>query len=359
MNKIVQIVLINFQYHKKLVINIEKGFNCITGNNNKGKSSVIRAINWVITNSPRGDWMRKRTKKNTTLTTTVKIIFDDGTVVKRVKGKDKNYYVVNGKEFHDFTRTGIPKDIMDVFALDAKMIEAIDVHPNIDMQDDEPFLVYDKTTTKAVAINLITGASVIEDSIKSYNKDRLEHSRDITYNNKVIKETKESLKRYDVLKDVNLKPVKKKIAKLQKHCEKIEKLKQLKNEYTDYSNTIKEYSAISVVYKDILQVEHEVDDLIQMQPIYDRLVIFKARLIQYDHVRTPPAIDFDKIQDDVQVIDKIDVELSKLIKLRDSYIEHNMDCQISEKQIKQLKQELDKYNNSKCPLCGNKIKKLI
>lgn len=353
MNKIVQIVLINVQYHKKLVINLTNGFNAITGNNNKGKSTIIRALNWVLTNSPRGDWMRKRTKTDKTLTSTVKVIFDDKQVVKRVKGKDVNYYVVNGEEFHDFSRTGIPKEVLEVFGLDERLAKTIGVTANIDMQDEQPFLVYDKTTTKAVAINLLTGANDIEDTIKSYNKDRLECSRNIGFNNKIIKENREQLNKYKILDDIDLEPIDKKMDRLIGMNMDLKNLLSLKGEYREYTKTIKEYSVLNEMYKDILAVEKDIDVLESLDVDLVRLTTFSDRLSEIGTLEQPPEVDFDDLLDKVQVLDKKGLKVLDLQSLKFEYAEHTREI----KDTKGLKDKLYKqFKGKMCPTCNGKGK---
>jgi len=57
--KIAKIKLKNFQCHKNLTMNLTTGMTSLMGKNNGGKSSAIRALYWIFTNSPRGDWMQR------------------------------------------------------------------------------------------------------------------------------------------------------------------------------------------------------------------------------------------------------------------------------------------------------------
>ncbi len=47
--------LINFQSHIDSLLEFHSGVNSITGQSDSGKSSILRAINWVIHNKPSGD----------------------------------------------------------------------------------------------------------------------------------------------------------------------------------------------------------------------------------------------------------------------------------------------------------------
>jgi len=107
-----KIWLKNFQIHKKLEIKFDKNFNIIVGANDSGKSSIIRAIHWVFYNSPSGDWMRMINKDGEMEKATVKILFKDGTIIKRIKGNGINKYEINGEEYENFGFQ-VPKPILE------------------------------------------------------------------------------------------------------------------------------------------------------------------------------------------------------------------------------------------------------
>lgn len=48
------IILKNFQIHEHLELNFSKGVNAITGETDAGKSAIIRALNLLLNNTPRG-----------------------------------------------------------------------------------------------------------------------------------------------------------------------------------------------------------------------------------------------------------------------------------------------------------------
>ena len=44
----------NFQSHKNSELVFSEGINIITGSSNNGKTAILRALGWVITNRPQG-----------------------------------------------------------------------------------------------------------------------------------------------------------------------------------------------------------------------------------------------------------------------------------------------------------------
>ena len=55
---ITKIEIKNFQSHKHTVIDFSNGVNVIIGSSDCGKSAIIKAMRWCITNSPAGNSFR-------------------------------------------------------------------------------------------------------------------------------------------------------------------------------------------------------------------------------------------------------------------------------------------------------------
>lgn len=82
--------VVNFQKHAEGEFEFNSLVNLIIGDNNAGKSALIRAIVWVLTNKPAGAWMRRQKTDRTS----AEITFSDGTTVERFVGKSTNGYSV-------------------------------------------------------------------------------------------------------------------------------------------------------------------------------------------------------------------------------------------------------------------------
>ena len=54
MVKIKKLDLINFQSHKFTSLELADGLNVIVGPSDNGKTSILRAIRWVLFNEPQG-----------------------------------------------------------------------------------------------------------------------------------------------------------------------------------------------------------------------------------------------------------------------------------------------------------------
>lgn len=95
----------NYQKHRDLVVNLAPVV-AITGPTDAGKSSVIRALQWLCQNRPDGQAFIHRGSKETTVELQV-----DGHSIVRTRGNDTNTYALDGKPFEAFGRGNVPPEI--------------------------------------------------------------------------------------------------------------------------------------------------------------------------------------------------------------------------------------------------------
>ena len=190
--KITKVILENFQSHKHTEIDFDDGLNIIIGESNNGKSSILRAIMWVIDNQPLGADFIMTGEKECEVT----ICYDDGTKIIRGRTlKDTGYYIIhyydeNGTlrrcEYHGFANA-VPVEIANVHQMPKVSItKDIDTHLNVLSQLDGPFLLTESPLVKASAIGRITGTHIVDSAIKDSNKS-------IQNNRKLIKNYEQEL----------------------------------------------------------------------------------------------------------------------------------------------------------------------
>lgn len=130
------IELFNFESHKHTFVEFAQGINIISGSSDSGKSSLLRAIRWVICNSPSGlsiiSWWAIKKKKQTEDTRVI-LTLDDGTTIERIRGT-VNGYVINGGLPLEAVGTTVPEEVR-------KLLPFTEI--NIQRQLDSPFLLAD------------------------------------------------------------------------------------------------------------------------------------------------------------------------------------------------------------------------
>lgn len=136
----------NFQSHMDTTVEFIPGTNVIIGASDAGKSTIFRAINWVISNRPLGDAFRSEWGGDTRVT----LWTLEGDVIERVRTATKNEYILNGKTMKAFG-TEVPEQVLKVLELDSC---------NIQSQMDPAFLL---AMTPGEAAKMLNKAASIDD----------------------------------------------------------------------------------------------------------------------------------------------------------------------------------------------------
>lgn len=157
-----RLTLKGFQSHADTILATSGDFICVVGPNNVGKSSIIRAAQWLFYDALRGSrFLRKGTP-----TASVEIEFPDGPKVTRIKGSGRNAYVCNGKEFEAIGK-GAPVEVSQALGIASVMVDKdLDLELNVVRQKDAPFLMDVPGTVKAKVLNALTGLHVLDIAIR-------------------------------------------------------------------------------------------------------------------------------------------------------------------------------------------------
>jgi DNA repair exonuclease SbcCD ATPase subunit len=345
--------LINFQIHKKITIEFDEKFNVIVGHNNKGKSSIIRALYWTFYNEPVGDWMR-RIEDGEMLETLVKITFFNGDVVKRIKGTGLNKYVVNDEEFENFGY-GVPQRVKEVLNVHQFKTNKFEFPLNIFMQDDQPFLIHETGPVKASVIDVLTGVSLLQKSITEFNKERLESTKQC---NQLIDQIEEDKGQLESLPDLKkAQTIVDEAQEIQEQLNEVEldknNLNILKDKYKFAIELIEKVDSQYVDITTLIKLKERLEDYDSNLMILKKL---RFKLKQANETMVLPNVDLEKITDLILKIQKIKDRYEYLkkqrSKLNDSEIELDIvdvHLPLAEKELKDLWKEL-----GICPLCGVK-----
>lgn len=115
--RITKMKIENFQAHKSLEVDFSSRITTITGPSDRGKSAIIRALIWVMTNKPNGDEFIRYGTDECSVT-----IFIDDHIIQRIKGKKRNLYILDGIEYKAI-KTDVPDDIAKIFNINQNNIQ--------------------------------------------------------------------------------------------------------------------------------------------------------------------------------------------------------------------------------------------
>jgi DNA repair exonuclease SbcCD ATPase subunit len=145
----------NFQSHEDTRLALCSGVNVIVGESDCGKSSIIRAIRWVLENRPLGDAFRSRWGGETD----VEIVLEGSPAVSRVKSKQRNSYFVGDREL-EAVRAEVPEEVRALLNMPDNALS---------LQRDSFYMVNANPGERARRFNDAAGLDSIHRAMKEIN----------------------------------------------------------------------------------------------------------------------------------------------------------------------------------------------
>jgi len=174
------VVIKNFQSHTNTKIDFCSGLNVIAGASDSGKSSILRAIGWLIKNRPSGDAIRNwDCKKNDPVTVTISLEDNDKeeTITKERIGSTSKY-ISSKFGVLDVIGRDVPEEVTRLLNLS---------EPSFQTQHDAYFLLNDSPGSIAKTLNDLVGLSIIDTIFKNINSQALASKRKTEENQTSLK----------------------------------------------------------------------------------------------------------------------------------------------------------------------------
>jgi len=297
--------LFNFQSHKESELELSPGLNVIIGQSDSGKTSIIRALNWIVWNRPSGDEFINKNAKSCF----AEITFSDGAKISRNKEKNgkANYYIVNGQQLKAIGQD-VPKEVSDILNLS---------EINIQKQFDAPFLISETPGQIAKALNEISRLEDIDTTISNINSSI-----------KQEKEKIEDLQQYNEKLKVQLNSFPD-IEKLEQKLVDIEKLDEQEKTAVMNLNKIKTL---------LREYEEEQKELIENKSLYEAIPNIELKL---ERLLTAKQTYKDKELLINRLSALLITEKKEMLKLKEI-----------QTRLINLKTEWNKIKPNECPLCG-------
>ena len=202
----------NFQSHKETQIELSPTVNSLEGVSDSGKSAVLRAMLWALTNKPDGTAFASYWAKNKKgeIQAPVSVSIDN---ITRIRSKEFNGYIrygVNGEERYEALKGAVPVEIERAVNIGAV---------NIQRQMDPPFLLSSTPGEAARYLNSLVGLEEIDTyqkALKGKSRDNANSLKDETAR---LAEAEKNLAKYDWVDGA-----KEKVAELEKVCGVVEGL---------------------------------------------------------------------------------------------------------------------------------------
>lgn len=342
----------NFQSHKNTKLEFVPALNIIKGQNEQGKTAVIRALNWVINNVPSGGNFRSKFCDKSDQTVVGVLLEDrDGKhAVTRTKGNKTNKYEVDGTDIRAFGQT-VPDEVKSVLNIS-------DI--NLQLQLDEPFLLCGTSGEVGRYFNKIIGFDVADRSQTNLDKTKKAVKDKIDTNIEQKIQLEKELDTYDNLEELEHKincvlGKEKRIRSAETRVERI----VLENNLLESLKIKKEK------YTHIIKFKDKVETLLSLRLKIDKLCALKEQYKNEINTLNKLKVKSKKLESYKCLSGKVDklLDLSKsgielkreLDTLSSAYCKYKT---LSEKYlnitdtIKELEEEFASKFPDVCPLCG-------
>lgn len=160
----------DFQSHKDSKFDFVPGVNVITGVSGVGKSSVIRALNYVFTNKkPNGvEYKRRPDAKGFEIEVDI-----DGHKIHRVKSTKSNEYKIDDESYKDIGIT-VPDKVFELSNIHSIKVGTDEFNVQLAKQFDPHFLMFLPDSAKVKFLNRLSGSHILDIALKETNKDLLD-----------------------------------------------------------------------------------------------------------------------------------------------------------------------------------------
>lgn len=322
----------NFQAHEDLLIQLGP-ITVIKGESDRGKSSIIRAIGWVLFNDLRGDSFIRNGAEWTKVYLRV-----DGKTLLRQRGKH-NLYKLDGETFKAFGAGAVPDPIK-------RLLNVSEV--NLQTQHENPFWVMDSPGQVSKKLNDLANLEIMDRALaatssrirktKSQQEVLLEEKTQIQ---KAIKESK-----WIVETDADLQTAMSLHAEYLECRSKIDAIRAIVGEFKQ--NVIRRKRASEIASQGL-----ELSNIWQRYNAIDRNLTKLQNLVS--ELKNAKPIKVPDVTELVKVRKEGDTLSSRLYTLEGIVKEYKLNRkQLKVDRIEQsnLETELKQAQQGQCPLCG-------
>ncbi len=333
-----QLHLKGFQAHSNSVLTLAPTITAIVGESNAGKSSIIRAVRFLLENKPNGNKFIQKGKSTCTVT------LDS---ITHTRTKKDNTYQLNNTTYKALKQK-VPEDIQ----------EALNVSEySIQPQHAKLFLIDDSTSGEAVAkLSQLADLSLAQDSMKLVNTKRRALTASIKANKELILQIEDELKQAEPYKSLSdqseiivnkirqYQSKSKQYTELQLQLQSISTKQQEVDRAVDVSDNIQQC-------KQLITRQTEIDKLKRQCTALSRLVLS----VQEAEHTVQSAVDPVPLIESIKEYKKEEQKVQKLHNKIERVLHLEQQVKNTEQKLINFKRKYKNQLSGVCPLCGNQL----
>jgi len=356
------ISLKNFQSHKDTHVDLCSSVNILSGESNNGKTAILRAINWLLTNRPSGigfvsTWAKETNSKgeqviNKGVQCEVTIVVEDTEgaehTISRIKTKDDNLYVLDGVKLAA-VGSSVPSEVTALLCLK-------DI--NTQSQDDGYFFLTLTPGQAAARLNELVHLDSIDDAYAFIHAKK-------TALNSVVKSWESSLAENKIKRDgLSYVPeLEQDIFELSDKESRREELEEFIDTAQDLLNEVTNLQACldklvpNTCEQDILRITDLLDDYHQIEDTLnkEKQLLLKVQETEYELNHTT-TITQEEIDELVKLVTEYTELTNSQIDMQNMLTTISMTTEEIEQITKEL-QEIKSQLPELCPTCNQPINK--
>jgi DNA repair protein RecN (Recombination protein N) len=315
----------NFRSYKKLFLEFSSGITAITGENDVGKSNILRMFDFVINNRPSGNSLRSNWGGDTI------VAIDTGNkLVSRIKTNTENLYALTHADGNEDVFRAFGKKVPDL------IIKYLNINSvNFSLQLDRPFLLGKSAADVAKYYNEIVHLEIIDKTITNIASTLRKERADLESEKEIEKEKTEKLKEYDWLPGAEKEIVKLELLQqnindlkndqsvlqgLTAELKGLEKANQELEKITKFENTLliliaqdEEINNLQNDYNNLSSLINELESLVKTKEKLKQIVEFESTLL----VLIAQDEKIDNLQNDYNNLSSLIDKLESLIEAKE------------------------------------------
>lgn len=343
----------NFQSHRRSSFNFSPGVNIIKGTSHNGKTAVVRAIRWALSNRPSTTVIRNWfAEKNEDVK--VAIEFDDGFIIRK-SGKDFNGYLLPDVDYDAIGPT-VPDEVNALSRL---------TEINLQGQFDKYYMIQEGPQSAAQKLNEIVGLQIIDEvmsrAVKGVQtiKDWIRSYEDST------SKMREALEIYSHLDSVEvlIKRIETSLNTVEKHKKRRTRLSTLKDEIVQLqqrNRSLGQFLTVESRYDLLLDLANQRSTIarkrMRLEKLWREMDLYSEQLstINENLLIENEVNQLTSLQKRITEMQNKRLSLEKLhrsiVSMRKRKIEHTAEIRDAEKHYQETLNEA-----GICPTCGQKI----